>query len=160
MEKERHPLDSPERKRGYINNKGQGDKVTIYAVMIGAGITTICIQIVKWLAERKPEDMQYREIEPMDVEDSEPTNDIERSYPKLSLLDHSDYELIEGEYAGTEIYCDEKGRLHSHTLHKPMRIKLNRDFHLTEDIYTVSMPLDNRIVTAYVTNGGRTLIEY
>lgn len=133
--------------------------MTIYAVMIGAGITTICIQIVKWLAERKPEDMQYREIEPMDVEDSEPTNDIERSYPKLSLLDHSDYQVIAGcvEY---ETYVDKTGNVYRKPLRRPIRIILKRGFHLTDDAYIVSMPLDNLVVKAYRTGNARELIGY
>lgn len=133
--------------------------MTITAIIIGVGITIICIQIVKWLAERKPEDMQYREIEPMDVEDSEPTNDIEPSYPKLSLLDHSDYQVIAGcvEY---ESYVDKKGNLHRKPFPRPIRIILKRDFHLTDDAYIVSMPLDNLVVKAYRTPNARELIGY
>lgn len=133
--------------------------MTIYAVMIGAGITTICIQIAKWLAERKPEDVWYREIELMDFEDSEPTNGIERSYPKLSLLDHSDYQLIAGcvEYS---ICVDDKGKFYRKAFRRPVRIILKRDFHLTNDTYIVSMPLDNLVVKAHRTGNARELIGY
>lgn len=131
--------------------------MTITAIIIGVGITGICLQVTNWLVERRPENNWYREVEP--TNDAEPMDDIKPSYPKLSLLDHDDYEVIAGcvEY---ETYVDKKGNVYRKPLRRPIRIILKRGFHLTDDAYIVSMPLDNLVVKAYRTPNARELIGY
>lgn len=84
----------------------------------------------------------------------------QKTYPRLSLLDHDDYEIVPDTDVRTSVYRDADGTLHRVMMPNPVRIRLKRDLGYSPGVYEVSAPLDNRKFVGYLSADRVMITEY